>query len=164
MRQTSILSKQLCGMFKLDILFLICRCVRAVIHAPITCRHCAVFASGHAHAESVRIGASPGDAPTPKSHLVETVTGRRDCASTRASVVVVLEATAPRRVIGRLACSLLGRVLHCSSHQIERGWDPQSFAPWHVVRNGWFRGPCMTAPNFSWGPHLEWPGRFLRKE
>jgi hypothetical protein len=122
MRQASISSTQLCGMFKLNILFLICQCVRVVIHAPRTChRHrCAVFASGHAYAGSVRVGASPGDGATPKSHLVETVTGQRDCASTRASVVVVLEAAAPRRVVGRLACSLLSRMLHCSSHQIER--------------------------------------------
>jgi hypothetical protein len=38
MRHTSIPSTQLCGMLKLDILFLICRCAWAVIHTPRTCR------------------------------------------------------------------------------------------------------------------------------
>jgi hypothetical protein len=57
--------------------------------------------------------------PTPEASASEP--RRRGCASTLASVV--LEAAAPRRIVDCLACSLLGRVLHCSSHQIERGWE-----------------------------------------
>jgi hypothetical protein len=78
-------STQSSGMFKLDILFLICRCACIVIHALRTCRRCrcAVSAPSHTHAGSVRVGASPGDVPTSKSRLVETVLGRRGYNSTR---------------------------------------------------------------------------------